>query len=97
MSAQVDIEMNRRVTTGRGALRLLWNFMRAPILAVLLLCEPIVQFICAAGMVLGVFAALILKVSGIGPHFPLVGMLAFAVGFGVALILYDGMIALLLE
>lgn len=71
--------------------------MRAPILAVLLLCEPIVQFICAAALVLGLFAALILKVSGVGPHFPFVGMLAFAVGFGVALILYYRLIALLLE
>jgi len=38
-------------------------------------------------------SAVILQVSAIGPHFPLVGMLAFAVGFGVALILYYGLIA----
>jgi hypothetical protein len=89
--------MNRRVTPGRSALRVLWNIVRAPILAALLLCEPIVQFICAAAMVLGVFGAIILQVSAIGAHFPLVGMLAFTVGFGVALILYYGLIALLLE
>jgi hypothetical protein len=80
-----------------GTLRILWNLVRAPILEVFLLCEPIVRFVCAAVMVFGVFAAVILKVSAVGPHFPLLGMLAFALSFGVVLILYHGLIALLME
>jgi hypothetical protein len=97
VNARVDIAMTRRVTPAKGPFRVLWNIARAPVLVVLLLCEPIVRFVCAGSVVLGVFAAVVLKVSAIGSHFSLVAMIAFAGGFGVALILYYGLVALFLE
>ena len=77
--------------------RTLWNIVRAPILALLLLCEPVVTFGCAALMVLIAAVAVVLKVSAIGPHFPFLGMLAFAAGCGLLVVLYHGLIALFLE
>lgn len=76
-------------------LLLLWNIIRAPILIVLVFCEPIVGFICVAVMILGVFVSILFEISAVGPRFPFLGMMSASLGFGVAYFLYCGLIALL--
>jgi hypothetical protein len=83
--------------SAKSVARFFWKLLRLPILAVLLLCEPIVEFVCAAMMLLSVLVAVVLKASAIGLHFPMMGMVVFAASFGVLLFLYHGLIALLLN
>lgn len=76
-------------------MRMVGNIVRAPVLMTLLLLEPIVRIGCGLAMVLGLFACLAFKLSPVGAHFPLAQMLMLSLGFGVFLVLYYGLIALL--
>ena len=76
---------------------LLWNGIRLPIAAILLALEPIVGFICGAGLVLGVLAAILFEFSAVGPRFPFVKVLGISFSFAVILFLYYGLLSLLVE
>jgi hypothetical protein len=84
-------------TTAKNAIRFFWKLLRLSIVAVLLLFEPILRVVCAVVMVFGILAAVVLKASAIGPHFPMLGMLVLVAGSGVLLFVYHGLIALLLR
>jgi hypothetical protein len=78
----------------KNALALLWNVARIPIASALVLLEPVVCFLLAALAILSVIAAIVWKVSGIPPAFPLWGLLAFS-GSSIALLaLYYALIRL---
>jgi hypothetical protein len=77
--------------------QLLWNGVRLPIAAVLLALEPIVGFICGAGLVLGVLASILFEISAVGPRFPLVKALCISLSFGVILFLYYAALSLFVE
>ena len=97
MTARVEIARDTGMAIITGVLRGLWNLVRLPILAVLVLCEPIVQFVCATVMVLGVFVAVLFEISAAGPKFPCLWMVGFSLSFGVFLILYHFLIAALMD
>jgi hypothetical protein len=73
---------------------LLWQAIRIPVLAVLVVLEPIVAFVLTAIALLGIFVALVLKLSGAVPHFHFVLMLAFSVGSAVLLFGYYALLRL---
>jgi hypothetical protein len=77
--------------------RALLMIVRLPVLAILLLLEPVVNVICSAMVVLGMFAAVAFEVSAVGPRFPFLQMAAISLAFGVLLILYQSAIALLVS
>jgi hypothetical protein len=77
--------------------RVLWNAMRLPIAAVLLLLEPVVRFICGLGLVLGVLTSILFEISAVGPRFSFVKAIGVSLGFGVALFLYYGLLSFLVE
>jgi hypothetical protein len=77
--------------------RILWNAIRLPIVAVLLLLEPVVSFVCGLGLVLGVFACVVFEMSAVGPRFPLIKMLAVSLSFAVILFLYQALLSLFVE
>ena len=77
--------------------QLLWNGVRLPIAAVLLALEPVVGFICGAGLVLGVLASILFEISAVGPRFPFVKALCISLSFGVILFLYYGLLSLIVE
>lgn len=79
----------------RGALSLLWQAVRLPLLSVLSLLEPVVCFVLTGLAILGVVAALVWKLSATTPSFPLWGMLAFSGGALALLALYYALIRLL--
>lgn len=79
------------------SLRWLWNVVRAPILGLLMLCEPVVRWLCVTIMVLGVFVSVLFEISAAGPRFPFLGMIGASLGFGVLLVLYYGLMSLLIE
>ena len=79
----------------RGALGLLWQAVRLPLLSVLSLLEPVVCFVLASLAILGVVAALVWNVSATAPSFPIWGMLVFSGGALALLALYYALIRLL--
>jgi hypothetical protein len=76
-----------------GALRVLWNVMRLPIAAALLALEPVVGFVCGAGLVLGILVSVLFEMSAVGPRFPFAKVLGISLSFGVILFLYYGFCA----
>jgi hypothetical protein len=80
-----------------GVVRVLWNAIRLPIAAVLLLLEPVVSFVCGLGLVLGIFACVVFEMSAVGPRFPLAKALGISLSFGVILFLYYGALSLFVE
>jgi hypothetical protein len=77
--------------------QLIWNGLRLPIAGVLLLLEPVVNFICSAGLVLGLVACVIFELSAVAPRFPLLKCLGISLSFGVILFLYYGMLSIFVK
>ncbi|SRR5258707_12526841 len=92
---ETEFEYRRWFMAGTG--RVLWNAIRLPIAAVLLLLEPVVGFICGVGLVLGVLISFLFEISAVGPRFPFVKAIGISLGFGVALFLYYGLLSLFVE
>lgn len=85
-------ELPRRRPLGRTVLWILWQLVRLPVLAVLLVLEPFVSLILTAFGFLGIAIALILKFSGDLPRFPFWLMMAFSIGALLLLMVYHTLI-----
>lgn len=77
-----------------GFLWLLWQIVRLPVAAVLLVLEPFVSLVLTTFGFLGIVVALILKFSGDLPHFPFWLMIAFSVGAILVLMAYHALIGI---
>lgn len=75
-------------------LRVSHAILVAPILALLMLLEPIVRWICSTALVLGLLVSVVFEVSAVGPRFPFLLGIGVSLGFGVLLVLYYGLISL---
>ena len=73
--------------------RLLWQPVRLPILAFLVILEPIVSFLLGALALLGILTTLFFKLIG-APHFPFWTMLAISISFVALLAVYEGLVKL---
>ena len=80
-----------------GTVRILWNAARLPIAAALLALEPVVGFVCGAGLVLGVITSVLFEMSAVGPRFPFLKILGISLSFGGILLLYYGLLSLFVE
>jgi hypothetical protein len=69
-----------------------WHIARLPVLAVLLVLEPLVSLILTAFGFLGIVVAVIIKFSGDLPHFPFWLMMAFSVGAILLLMMYHALV-----
>ena len=78
-----------------SVLRILWQIVRLPALAVLLVLEPFVSFVLTAAGFLGIVVAVILEFSGDLPHFPFGEMMAFSIGALLLLMAYHVLIDIL--
>lgn len=82
----------RRPSSGAVlALRVVWAAVRLPVLAVLVILEPLVRFALSALALLLVLTALFLEVAS-SRAVPFWGMLGTAVGCVALLALYQGLI-----
>jgi hypothetical protein len=100
MMAGTPIDENERKLGARifgGAVRAVWNAVRLPIAGAMLLLEPIVAFICGAGLVLGILVCILFEISAAGPRFPLFKALGISLSFGMILFLYYGLLSLLVS
>lgn len=77
-----------------GFLWILWQLVRLPMLAVLLVFEPFISLILIGFGFLGILVALILKFSGDLPHFPFWTMMAFSIGAILLQMAYHALIGL---
>jgi hypothetical protein len=82
-----DSRPNIAADLGRRALCLVWQAIRLPLFAFLLVLEPVVTFVLGALALLGILTALFWKFFG-PPNFPFFLMLGISLGFELALILY---------
>ncbi len=78
-----------------GGLRLAWDAVRLPLLAVLSLLAPVVQTVCAGLMLLGIAISIAFKISAAGPHFPFWHGIGTSLGFGAFILVYYALIRLL--
>ena len=69
-----------------------WSIVRIPILAFLIVLEPVVSFALAGLALTGILMAFLWKWTSADPRFPFWAMLGIAIGLGVALFLYEGLI-----
>lgn len=77
-----------------AAARFAWQLVRPPLFTLLTLLEPVIREVLSLAMVLGIFATIVFELSAAGPQFEFLKMLALSLGFGVALVLYYGLLAL---
>ena len=75
-----------------GLLWLVWQAVRLPAVALLLLLEPFVSLVLTGLGMAGVLVAIILKCSGDVPHFPFWGMMACSIGCALLLMAYHALI-----
>lgn len=85
----------RRSVLPRSICWLLWQTVRLPLLALLLLLEPFVNLVLTGLGMLGVLVAIILKCSGDLPHFPFWGMMACSISCMLLLMVYHALIGFL--
>jgi hypothetical protein len=78
-----------------GLLWLIWQAIRVPVLALLMILEPIVSTVLVAAALLGTLTALFWRLASDRSDFPFVGVLALSVGCFLLLTLYHGAIRLL--
>jgi hypothetical protein len=91
-SSATELEYSRSILRGLG--RVLWNVIRVPTVAILLLIEPVVTFVCSAGLVLGIVTCIVWEFSAAAPKFPLGKMLVFSFACPVILFLYHALLSL---
>ena len=77
----------------RGVLGL----VRAPVVGLLILLEPVVNVVCGVMAVLGLLAAVAFEFSAVGPRFPFLQVAAISLAFGLLLVVYHSAIALLVR
>jgi hypothetical protein len=80
-----------------NALARMLTIVRFPLVALLLLLEPLVNVVCGAVAVLGVLVAVVFEISAVGPRFPFLLVTAIALASGVLLLLYHSAMALLIR
>lgn len=78
-----------------GVLWLMWQAIRVPVLALLMILEPIVSTVLVAAALLGTLTAIFWKLASNRPDFPFFGTLALSVGCFLLLTLYHAVIRLL--
>ena len=90
---------NRRALHPAAAVsgRILWNLLRLPVLAVFLALEPFISAALTVAGILGIAAALILKLSGDLPGMPFWGMIAMSIGTLLLLTAYHALLTILAQ
>ena len=89
------LERRRLAHASHAIARLAWRAGRLPLLALLVLLEPVVRGVLSFAMVLVIIAAIVFELSAVGPGFSFLGALVAAVGLGLVLFGYYGVLTLL--
>jgi hypothetical protein len=68
-----------------------------PLLTILVLAEPLIRFLCSFLMLGGIAVAIAFEISAVGPNVPFLIVLGMSIGFGILMLAYQALIALLLR
>jgi hypothetical protein len=79
----------------RGFLSLTWHLVRLPLLAFLVILEPLVRLVLWGAAFHGVITAFVFEYSGAAPNFPFWQTIAISIGCMLLLAGYYGLIRLL--
>src|SRR5690242_1577022 len=79
----------------RALARGVWHLVRLPLLALLIVLEPIVSAILVFCAMVGTITALVFRLATTLPDFPFWGMLGVSLGCAGALALYHGLMRVL--
>lgn len=82
-------------TVALGILWVIWQAVRIPILALLLILEPVVTLVLWGAALLGILTAFLFEFSGVVPDFPFTLIVCISIGCQLSLFLYYGLIRLL--
>lgn len=78
-----------------GVLWIVWNVVRLPILAILLILEPAVTLVLWGAAFLGILTSLLFEFSGAVPDFPFWLMMSISVSWALLLLAYHALLRLL--
>ena len=70
----------------------LWQAIRLPLLAFLLIVEPVARFVLTAVALVGILVSFVLEFSGAAPRFPFWLMFGMSVGCGALVIVLNAII-----
>ena len=79
----------------RGILWVGWHAVRIPILALLLILEPVVILVLWGAALLGVLTSFLFEFAGATPDFPFLLMISISVGCAVLAMAYHALLRLL--
>jgi hypothetical protein len=79
----------------RDVAGIVWSCVRAPIVAILVLLEPLVGFVLYVLAILGLFTTFLFRFMDVGKHFPFWTMLCISLSFALAHLGYHLVIRLL--
>ncbi len=88
------MEMLSNRSRGRAISGVVWQFVRLPVLVLLVILEPIIVLLCGGLALLGTLTAIFFTVIH-APHFPVWTILCLSLGFMLTLISYEGLICVL--
>jgi hypothetical protein len=98
MQARPGLPVRRDAGVAAGiaaaTLRVLWQLVRLPVFAVLVLAAPLVRLALGALGLLSLLAALFYQFFSPLPHPPFWSLLGFAVGCGLTVVLYERLLRL---
>lgn len=69
----------------------LWQAIRLPLFAFLLIVEPVARFVLTAVALVGILASFVLEFSGAAPHFPFWLMFGMSLGCGALVIVLNAL------
>ena len=70
----------------------LWQAIRLPVLAFLLIIEPVARFVLTAVALVGILVSFVLEFSGSAPRFPFWLIFGMSVGCGALVIVLNALI-----
>lgn len=78
-----------------GILWIAWHAVRIPLLALLLILEPVVTLVLWGAALLGVMTAFLFEFSGVVPDFPFALIISISIGCAVLVMAYHVLLNLL--
>jgi hypothetical protein len=72
-----------------------WTLIRVPLLAVLVVLTPAVDFVCGGLLLLGIAVSITFRISAVGAMFPFWHMIGVSFAFALVILIHHALIGLL--
>jgi hypothetical protein len=93
----MNAHLNSLPIASSSVLRPLWSLVRVPVLVLLLLLAPVVEFVCGTLLLLGLLVSVAFKISGAASSFPFWPTIALSLGLALFVLLFHALIGMLLR